>query len=295
MTSIIGNNSPLYVVDGLIDSPVRREIARRILKGNTAVWVFLESGNTKLDDAKYEILTSRLKHEQSTLKLPEIDPEDIAQGLLLADEADLKVLFSSLRLSPSDPREKMFVDMLLGSEGGGELSLRADDVRGKPMAFPVFGRGRVLYGLVGDGINEDTIADACRLLIGPCTCQVKDDNPGIDLVMAVDWDSLVESTVDIDKDLPPLAGLGGFAASPTDSLASVTDASAAESSDSINESSNNEPQPDGTSLSTQTVDIERSMNDPEPGMSGVLRNTLLLGALILVGVFGATFFLTRRS
>ena len=33
------------VVDGLIDSPVRREIARRVLKGNTAVWVF--SGKRK--------------------------------------------------------------------------------------------------------------------------------------------------------------------------------------------------------------------------------------------------------
>jgi hypothetical protein len=283
------------VVDGLIDSPARRVISRRILKGHTAVWVFLESGNKKQDDAQYELLTSRIKHEQSTLKLPEIDPEDIAQGLLSADESDLKVSFSSLRLSASDPREKIFVEMLLGSEGGGELSLRADDVRGKPMAFPVFGRGRVLYGLVGDGINEDTIADACKLLIGPCTCQVKDDNPGIDLVMAVDWDSLVERSVEIDKALPPLAGLGRFAASPADSVASVTDASSVESSNSVNRSSNDGSQSNGTPLSTQAAGIERSMNDPEPGMSGVLRNTLLLGALILVGVFGATFFLTRNS
>jgi hypothetical protein len=278
------------VVDGLIDSPVRREIARRILKGNTAVWVFLESGNKKLDDAKFEILTARLKHEQETLQLPEIDPEDIANGLLLADEASLKVAFSALRLSRSDSQEKMFVDMLLGSEGGGELSLRADDVLGKPMAFPVFGRGRVLYGLVGDGINEDTIADACQLLIGPCTCQVKDDNPGIDLVMAVDWDALVESTVEIDKALPPLAGLGGFAASSTDSVASVTDASSIETSDPINESADNEPQSEGTPLSTLAA-----QNDPETGMSSVLRNTLLLGGLVLAGVFGATFFLTRNS
>ena len=283
------------VVDGLIDSPVRREIARRILKGNTAVWVFLESGNKKQDDAKYKILTSRLKHEQSTLKLPEIDPEDIAKGLLLADEASLKVSFSSLRLSPDDPREKIFVDMLLGSEGGGELSLRADDVRGKPMAFPVFGRGRVLYGLVGEGINEDTIADACQLLIGPCTCQVKDDNPGIDLVMAVDWDSLVESSVEIDKALPPLSGLGGFAASPADSVETVADASLVDSSDSVNGSSTSDPQPDDTPLSAETAEIATSMNDPESGVSPVFRNTLFLVAVILAGVFGATFFLTRRS
>ena len=206
----------------------------------------------------------------------------------------MKVSFSSLRLSRTDPAEKIFVDMLLGSEGGGELSLRADDVRGKPMAFPVFGRGRVLYGLVGDGINEDTIADACQLLIGPCTCQVKDDNPGIDLVMAVDWESLVERSVEIDKALPPLAGLGGFADSPTDTVASVTETSATstvESTNPINESSSNESQTDNTHLSAQTSVSESG----EPEMSSVLRNTLMLGALILVGVIGATFFMTRRS
>ena len=97
----------------------------------------------------------------------------------------------------------MFVDMLLGSE---------EDLHDldEPMAFPVFGRGRVLYALIGDGITTENVQQAGIDLTGPCTCTIKDQNPGVDLVMAVDWDGLVEQKVEIDKALPPLAGLGGF-------------------------------------------------------------------------------------
>jgi len=33
------------VIDGLIDSPARREIVKRIISGESAVWVLVESGN----------------------------------------------------------------------------------------------------------------------------------------------------------------------------------------------------------------------------------------------------------
>ena len=59
------------------------------------------------------------------------------------------------------------------------------------MAFPVIGRGRVLYALVGKGNFEDTIAMASRFVVGPCSCQVKDQNPGFDLLMNVDWDEKI--------------------------------------------------------------------------------------------------------
>ena len=56
------------------------------------------------------------------------------------------------------------------------------------MAFPVLGRGRVLYALVGKGISEDTIAMASSFVVGPCSCQVKNLNPGFDLLLSVNWD-----------------------------------------------------------------------------------------------------------
>ena len=73
------------------------------------------------------------------------------------------------------------------------------------MAFPVIGRGRVLYALVGKGIFRDTIAMASRFVVGPCSCQVKDQNPGFDLLLAVDWDEKLGGSV-ISK--PPIEKSG---------------------------------------------------------------------------------------
>ena len=97
---------------------------------------------------------------------------------------ELRVGFSVVTLNRDDPAEKALLEMLLGSESD------LEELK-QPMAFPVIGRGRVLYALVGKGIFEDTIAIASRFVVGPCSCQVKDQNPGFDLLMKVDWDDRV--------------------------------------------------------------------------------------------------------
>jgi hypothetical protein len=78
------------------------------------------------------------------------------------------------------------------------------------MAIPLFGRGRALYALVGKGIAPDVIEEASVFLTGGCQCTVKAQNPGVDLIMNVDWDKLVVPSETIDEDLPPLAGFSGF-------------------------------------------------------------------------------------
>ena len=62
-----------------------------------------------------------------------------------------------LRVRRDDPAEALLVWMLLGSES---------DLAGQnePIAFPVFGRGRVLYALVGDGITADNVRTAGAFL-----------------------------------------------------------------------------------------------------------------------------------
>jgi hypothetical protein len=102
----------------------------------------------------------------------------------------------------------MFIEMLLSSEE----DLREE--KPQTMAFPIFGRGRALYALVGKGINNDTIDAAGADLTGPCTCTVKEQNPGIDMLMPVAWDELVEKLPEADKPLPPLVGLTGFGEEP---------------------------------------------------------------------------------
>jgi hypothetical protein len=210
-------------IDGLVDSPARREIARRILKGETVVWAFVDAtgADKAASDKAHALLIDQLKAMTLKLKLPEIDKQDILDGLVSPAATDLKLKFSVVRISRDNAVEQGFVDMLTYSEEDGTeftLSKLAD----KPMAFPIFGRGRALYALVGAGINPDTIEEACGSLIAPCTCQVKEKNEdGADLLMAVDWDGLVETTIDLDKELPPLTGPGSGIGAETDDAALV--------------------------------------------------------------------------
>jgi hypothetical protein len=194
-------------VGQLLDSPVRREMVRRLLRGDCAVWVLLECGDTKKDTTAVRMLETRLKHLEANLKMPELNPADVVGGATASAPEQLKVRFSTLRLSRESPTERMLVRMLLHTEE--DLAAARE-----PIAFPIFGQGRVLYALVGPGINPETIDEAGGFLTGACSCIVKAENPGSDLLLAVDWASLVEPMIKSDAELPPLPGLAEFAAAP---------------------------------------------------------------------------------
>lgn len=193
-------------VKKLIDSPLRREVARRLLKGDSAVWVLLESGDQKADAAAEKRIQSELKRLEKEIELPEVAEED--RKYLSGDGPELKVKFSLVRMSRDDPQEALFREMLLLSES----DLKSDKFKNQPMAFPVFGRGRVLWGIVGDGINKDTLEESCFFLTGACSCQVKELNPGMDLLMAAGWENMVHGQYVVDEALPPLMGLPTTAA-----------------------------------------------------------------------------------
>jgi hypothetical protein len=173
----------LDAAKAIVDSPVRRKVADAITKGETSVWILLESGNKAKDDAAAKLLKDQFAELAKMLELPPQpppypgEPDDGSDGTL-----PLKIAFSLVRLSRKTEAEKPFVQMLLNTE---------DDLAGEyasePMAFAVFGQGRGMWALVGKGINEENIIDVCAFLVGRCSCQVKDMNPGIDLLFRADW------------------------------------------------------------------------------------------------------------
>ena len=173
-------------IQKLLDSPFRKEISQRLGHGQSAVWVLLECGEPTKDESAAKLIESRLAYLATVLKLPTLDQQDIVNGLVSVAQEDLKLEFSILRLSRTDPGEQALVKMLLGTEPDLEET-------SEPIAFPVFGRGRALYALVGKGINHETLDEACSFLIGSCSCQVKELNPGVDLLLAADWDALMKS------------------------------------------------------------------------------------------------------
>jgi hypothetical protein len=210
------------VPPALLDSPARRELASRIRGGDSAVWVLLASGDAAKDAAAEKLLRAEVQRLAKELKLPErtAAPED-----QLADDRPLKLAFSVLRVGRKDPAEEALVKMLLNTEE--DLPGRSD-----PMVFPVFGRGRVLPALIGAGITPENIGDAAAFLAGPCSCEVKRDNPGVDLLVTADWQRPVATspaptvpagaTVPIPRAAPPSAPAPAPAAEqPTSPTASA--------------------------------------------------------------------------
>lgn len=187
-------------INAVLDSPARTELARRIGDGESAVWLLLESGDKTKDDAAAKVLESRLAYLGSVLALPKLDDQDIKNGLVSVPEEGLKLAFSVLRLNRKDPAEQALVSMLLATE-------KDLNDQHEPIAFPVFGQARVLYALVGKGINHETIDTAANFLIGSCSCQVKEMNPGTDLLMTVDWKKVLKDQATGAQDLPKVSDI----------------------------------------------------------------------------------------
>jgi hypothetical protein len=195
----------------VLDSPARREIVRRLAGGESVVWTLLEIGEPQKDAEAAKLIEDRLAYLSNVLQLPKLDQQDLAND---AAKDQLRLAFSVVRVSRTDAAEQAFVRMLLGSEP--DLAEIAE-----PLAFPVFGRGRVLYALAGKGINQQHIDEASSFLIGSCSCEVKEQNPGVDLLVSADWDQLISPTLSPDVATPARASLTGAGASAISDLTSL--------------------------------------------------------------------------
>ena len=200
--------SSLKDFDTVVDSPARRETVKRLLTGDSAVWLCLESGNKELDDKAFKLLDTHLEKLGKELKLPEQTPEDLddPDSQVRFEKLPVRIAFSTIRVSRDDALEKGLIDQLMRTE---------DDLleeSGKPMVFPVFGRGRALWAYIGAGISEENITEAAQFLTGACSCQIKRQNPGTDLLLSADWEGSLEGLIETrDVELPPLSGLEDFA------------------------------------------------------------------------------------
>ncbi len=86
----------------------------------------------------------------------------------------------------------------------------------------MFGRGRLLYALVGEGINADNISEACQFMAGPCSCVVKDYNPGTDLLMTVDWEASLDNSFVSEEEIARFFGAPDVEAKTMSSSVSFT-------------------------------------------------------------------------
>ncbi len=202
----------------LVDSPCRRSIVQSLSHGSSAVWILLEGSGADDNARAWSSLTKTLAETAPTLTIPEgVIPSAAAAASregeaplelddVLRSGIPLRIEFTPIRLSRDDPAESALIALI--------DRLRPLDPA-LPYAIPVFGRGRILPPLPAAPLDPAAVAAACRYLTEACSCQVKSENPGADLLLNADWNALLDqSWVVLEKSLPPLEGAGILVSDP---------------------------------------------------------------------------------
>jgi hypothetical protein len=161
-------------LSGLSSSPLREKIAGEIMAGRLCVMLFLKSGNPVPDEQRLGILRNSVASSPfgSVITIVELDRKNMT--------------------------EKHFINMLLNVEA----DLKDLD---EPMLFGIFGRFRALEPLVGKGISSENIGLMVDFLTADCSCVIKDDLPGADILFTNRWEdpmpALVNRILDADPSL----------------------------------------------------------------------------------------------
>ncbi len=202
------------VITSINQSPARTEIAKRILSGDSAVWVVVTCEDKKKNDALCSNLESYLKKAEGTVTLA--IPED-AKKLKL--ETPLKLQFSILKISSTSTKESFLINNLLKlSEKQNGKPLTSEEWKlllEQPVIIPIIGRGRAIQLFKANEITEKAVVDLCQYICGECSCEIKAQNPGMDMLFAIDWESGFTPMV-VDHDFPvELTGFSDFNFNPT--------------------------------------------------------------------------------
>jgi len=188
-------------VQAMIDSPVRTRLGKLFEEGNAAVLLMLPgsdaAANRQAEKAAGQIVALANSGEipgvsaigpggfPATLP-PQAPPAAPLGNSPAGPSATLKVAL--LKVSRTDPAEQWLIRSLMAIEP--DLHELAE----QPMVFTVFGRARALEPCVGKGINEENLSQDLAFLTGPCSCMVKEQNPGVDLLLRWDWEATAIAT-----------------------------------------------------------------------------------------------------
>jgi hypothetical protein len=174
------------------DSPVRQRIVSSLQRGETTVYLLLRGSDAAENEAAVRLVGDELKRLEQLLKLPIQSTE----GPQLRLPLPLQVKFTLIELDRNAPAEQQFIRMLLATEEG------LDEVKG-PILMPIFGRGRLLGSLFGKDINAGEVFNVAQFLCKECSCQLKELNPGTDLLTHADWPAIFEKITSAAAESPP--------------------------------------------------------------------------------------------
>ncbi len=142
----------------LTSSPLREKIAAELMSGKLCVMLYLKTDNIEKDVKGLNIL-----HET-------------------INSSPFGKIITVIELSRNSKNESHFASLLLNVE---------DDLKEihEPMLFGIFGRFKALEPLLGQGISQENINLMIDYLTAECSCLIKDDLPGTDILFNDHWEN----------------------------------------------------------------------------------------------------------
>ncbi len=171
---IVSENIDKNQLENLTFSPFRETVANELMKGKLCVMLYLKCGIPEKDKKGLEVLKNSV----------EASP--------FAD------VITVLELDRKNQEERQLVSLLLNVE---------DDLNeiNEPMLFGVFGKFRTLEPLLAKGISQENINLMIDFFTADCSCLIKDDLPGINILYNGNWESpqtaLVNEIIDANPQL----------------------------------------------------------------------------------------------
>jgi hypothetical protein len=143
---------------GLISSPLREKINAELMAGKLCVMLYLKTDNSEKDEKGLKTLHDAIA------------------------SSPFREIITVVELNRNSRDEPHLASMLLNVE---------DDLRyiQEPMLFGIFGRLKALEPLLGKGITEENIHLMIDYFKAECSCLIKDDLPGTDMLFLDRWDN----------------------------------------------------------------------------------------------------------
>jgi hypothetical protein len=164
-----------YELSGLTSSPLRKKIAAELMAGKLCVMLYLKTDNKEKDEKGLNALRTAI------------------------ESSPFGEIIPVLELSRNSVEESHFASLLLNVE---------DDLKGisEPMLFGIFGRFKALEPLLGKGISEENISLMIDYFTAECSCLIKDNLPGTDILYDGNWENPQTALVNKIIDDNPLLG-----------------------------------------------------------------------------------------
>lgn len=186
--SRIPNDAAVFTLDlnnieNFINSPARKEAARRLMTGDSAVFIQIDGEDDKENKKTAKQIESMLREMEKQQKLPHetLEDDEKLDKKTIPYNKNIKIRYSLLRISRKNPSEKLFLQTLLN------CSKKLKGIK-TPIIMPIFGRGRATFAYAAEGINKENIMNDGLYFVGPCSCEIKAQNPGFDILMNTAWD-----------------------------------------------------------------------------------------------------------